>query len=148
MQALKAAIQTEPAVASFLAAGDDGSVAAYYNEAHATERAWRGNVQRAELFAAMKIADFDTLTAGKRDAWKLMLDMGSCDFRTAKVRKGVTDIWGAAEAANILPDCTRAATRAEALLGGTSKTESGVTALNLNNEGALSGSEVRAALLS
>jgi hypothetical protein len=146
LSALQTAIGAEPAVAAFLAAGDDGSIAAWFNEPDATVKAWRKSVPRDDLFAAMTVAKFDALSAGKRDAWRLMLDFAPIDFTRAKMRSAVTDAWGAADAAAILTDCTRAATKAEALFGGTDRTESTVTAKNLATEGALTASDVARAL--
>lgn len=147
LTALAAAINAEPAVATFLAAGDDGNIAAFYNGAHATIRAWRGDVSSADLFNAMNLTQFDAITAGKRDAWRMMVDLAPVDMRRAKMRAAVSDVWSNAGTRDgILTDCTRAATRAEALFGGTDRVEGGVTAKVLVTEGLLSGTDVARAL--
>lgn len=145
LQALKAAIQAEPNVAAALAAGNMVAIADYYNGASASN-AWRA-APRDDMYGAMQISSFDNLTAGKRDAWRMVLDYAPTDFRKAKFRKAVTDIWGATEAASVLTGCAvRAATRAELLFGGTDRTESTVTAKVLNVEGLLTYSDVVQAL--
>lgn len=148
LSALATAINAEPELAAFLAAGDDGSIAAWLNAPHASTVAWRRDVPKADLFAATDVTKFDSLTAGKRDAWRLMLDFAPVSFTVGKMRKAVTDVWGAADAAAILADFVRPATKAEAILGGTNRTESTVSALVLNAEGALTPSDIARALRS
>lgn len=144
---LAAAINAEPAVAAFLAVGDDGSIAAFYNDAHATTRAWRGDMSSSDLFNAMNLTQFDGISAGKRDAWRMMVDLAPIDMRRAKMRGAVTDVWSNATTRDaILTDCTRSATKAEALFGGTDRLEGAITAKVLVVEGVLTSDEVAKAL--
>jgi hypothetical protein len=148
--ALAAAInaETDPNIVNWRnpLVGDDGSIAAWYNEAHASVLAWRKSMPGADLFDAMNLTQFDGLTAGKRDAWRLLMDMAPIDMTRNKMRACVTDVWNAGTATAILTDCTRAATKAEALFGGADATDGSVTAKKLVTEGALTGNEVAKAL--
>jgi hypothetical protein len=103
--------------------------------------AWMTLVDKRALFEATDVAKFDNATAGKRDAWKLMLDNTPIDFTRNKNRKAVDDVWGA-DAAGVLVSFVRKATRAEEMLGGTDATNSTVTAWKLNWSGMVSRSEV------
>lgn len=109
--------------------------------ANSTQDAWVTAADKRTLFEAMTVAKFDTLTAGKRDAWVLMLDNAPVDFSRNKNRNAVDDIW-AADAAGVLANLVRKATRAEQILGGTSATNSTVTAWKLNWTGTVSRTEV------
>lgn len=146
---LKTAIQAEPAVAAFLAAGDDGSIAAYYNGLSATT-AWMTSVPPRTLDEGADYSAFDTLAAGKRDAWALFLQYAPRDLSKNKNRKVVTDVWGAATAASIaesiLTAATRKATRAEELFGGNVGSTGTVSATKLAWEGTITGSDVAFAL--
>jgi hypothetical protein len=103
--------------------------------------AWMTSVDKKALFEAMDVSKFDTVAAGKRDAWRLLLDFAPIDFTRNKSRKAVEDVWGA-DATAILTAVVRKATRAEQALGGTDATSSTVTAWKLNWFGMVSRSEV------
>lgn len=143
---LAADINSVPELATFLANGQDNAIASWYNESHASVKAWRSSMTRDDLFNAMNITQFDGLTAGKRDAWRLLMEMAPVDMTRGKMRSCVTDVWNAGTATAILTDCTRAATKAEALFGGSDATDGSVTAKKLNNEGFLTDTEVARAL--
>lgn len=148
---LAAAIRAEPAVAAFLAAGDDGSIAAYYNAtATPTQLAWMTSVPSRTLDEGADYSAFDSVAAGKRDAWALFLQYAPRDMSKNKCRKVVTDVWGNATngsiAEAILQASTRQATRAEALFGGNSATTGTVTARKLSWEGRLTDTDVGMAL--
>jgi hypothetical protein len=100
----------------------------------------------ADLFDAMDVTKFDGLSAGKRDAWRLMLDFAPIDFTKIKTRKGVQDVWGDTDSVAVLQACRRKATVAEVTLGGETKTTNTVSALKLNWEGTLSYTDVGIAL--
>jgi hypothetical protein len=151
LTALAAAINasTDPNIINWRSpsVGNDGGIAAYYNEINSpVVKAWRASVDRAALFDSMNLTQYDGLTAGKRDSWALMLEQAPLDFKRNKIRSAVTDIWNAGTATSILTDCTRDATRAEALFGGSDATDGSVTAKKLSNEGALTSNEVALAL--
>lgn len=117
---------------------DDTTLAAIYNaKAVPTTKAWMTAVYRDDMFGAMNIAKYDNLTAGKRDSWRMMCDYSPVSFAKAKLRKAVTDIWGAVDAAVILDNFTENASRAEVLFGGNTATESTVTALVRNWTGTI-----------
>ncbi len=129
----------DPIVVAALAARNDVAITAYYNAPGAT-LAWRVAAPRELLFEETPIAQFDTLSAGKRDAWSLVLGMANVNATRNKVRKGIVDIWGnTATTTAILTDaCTEFARLIETVLGGATVTEvvlspgTDVTALRRN----------------
>jgi len=144
---LKAAInaETNATLAGYRANGQTTMIADWYNVASNTD-AWNSRVEQSTLFDATDIAKFDNITAGKRDAWRMLMDFAPCDFTRAKVRKGVQDIWGDTDSVAVLQAGLRKATKAEVALGGTSVTTNTVTGLKLNWEGMLSGDDVASVL--
>lgn len=99
---------------------------------------WRASVAPQELDEAANYTAFDSLTAGKRAAWPLLLGYPR-DMRKNKNRSAVTDIWGAATAGSvaesILQASTVLATNTQVALGGTSKTTGTVTATDFSYTG-------------
>ena len=144
---LKAAInaETNATLIGYRTNGQTTMIAEWYNAASNTD-AWSSNVSQSVLFDATDIAKFDNISAGKRDAWRILMDFAPCDFTRAKVRKGVQDIWGDADSVVVLQAGLRKATKAEVALGGTSVTTNTVTGLKLSWEGMLSGDDVASAL--
>jgi hypothetical protein len=141
-QTLKAGAMADPTAAAFIAAGDDYGLADWLNAtAPGPVKAWRSYVDRADIFDATPITNFDGLTAGKRDAWKLLIDNAPVDFSRNKVRAAVVDIWAAAQATSILTDMTENATRAESIIGGSTATDATVTALRRDWVGVISPAE-------
>lgn len=132
---------TDAGVVAALAVRDDQAISDWYNQPSST-KAWSQSVQKQELFNAMNLATFDSVVAGKRDAWKIMLDMAPLDFTKASNRKGVVDIFVTADATKILTACTENALQVELVFGGESKTSGSVTALNRNYIGATEAGEV------
>lgn len=108
--------------------------------------AWNTAVSGSQLFEDADVTKFDGLTAGKRDAWRLMLDFSPIDMSRAKNRRAVQDVWGNTDSVPILQDMRRKATRGEAYLGGSSATTNTVTALKLNYVGSLSIDDIATAL--
>lgn len=108
--------------------------------------AWNTAVSGSKLFEDTDVTKFDGLTAGKRDAWRLMLDFSPIDMSRAKNRRTVQDVWGNTDSVPILQDMRRKATRGEAYLGGSSATTNTVTALKLNYVGSLSIDDIATAL--
>lgn len=142
-QTLATAIRasTDPVVVAALAIRDDVTLTNWCNSASNTD-AWIENMSKPLLFEAMNITQFDGITAGKRDAWKMIMDNAPVDFSRAKMRNSVVDIWGNTNSVAVLQACTRKATNAEVALGGTSRTTNTVVALSLNVPGVLSLNEI------
>ena len=135
-------------VVAALAIRDDQTIADWYNGASATD-AWNEAMTRSDLFEATPITNFDGLTAGKRDAWKLLLEQASqapLDFGRVKLRAAVIDIWSSAQATAVLTACTRKATRGENVFGGVVETATipggNVVATDLALESQFSGNEI------
>lgn len=127
---------------------NDDAICQWYNTLTATD-AWNSAMTRQLLFEAMNIAQFDTLSAGKRDAWILFLDQASLqphDFGRNQSRKAVVDVWSAAQATSILGACTRKATRCELIYGGSVEADASVSATDLVVEITLSPIDVSTAL--
>lgn len=120
--------ETTPALVTCRQARDDGCIAAWYNVATAT-KAWREAVPGKEVFEAMNLTAYDGLSAGKRDAWALILGFSPLDFSRNKIRAAVNDVWGATDRDAILNAATEFASRFEMLFGGNSATTGGVTAI-------------------
>ena len=99
-----------------------------------------------DLFEATDVTKFDGLTAGKRDAWRMMLDFQPLDFARNKLRKAVVDVWGETDSVSVLQACTRKATNGEKYLGGTAATENTVTAWKLSVPGQIGMNDISNAL--
>lgn len=138
-QTLAAALraETNQTAIEALAIRNDVALAEWCNAASAVD-AWQPAMTNSMLFEATVVAKFDGLTAGKRDAWRLMLDFAPVDFTRNKMRKAVTDTWGNTDSVAVLQACVRKATNAERYFGGTSATENTVTAWKLNWSGSIS----------
>lgn len=141
--ALKA--ETNPTVVAALAIRNDVALAEWCNALSTTD-AWNDAMTSGLLFEASDITKFDGLTAGKRDAWRMMLDFAPIDMSRQKNRKAAQDVWGSTDSVAVLQACTRKATNAEKYLGGTSTTTNTVAALRLNWTGTLSHGDVSHAL--
>lgn len=141
-QSLRA--ETDPGVVAALSIRDDYTLMLWCNGA-STQDAW-AEVDGRTLFELMTITSFDSLTAGKRAAWELMLSYAPLDFGRKKYRDAMPDIWGSVPSVAMLQGCTRKATRAEAYLGGSAATTNTVTALKLNAPGQVSVNEISDAL--
>lgn len=139
------AAETDPEFVAYRTNGQTTLMAGWYNQPSATA-AWANAAERAVLFEATNVAKFDGLTAGKRDAWRLMMDNAPIDFGRNAMRKAVQDIWGNTDSIPVLEDLTEMATRAQALFGGNSKTTNTVTALDRDFEGELASEDISAAL--
>jgi hypothetical protein len=154
-QALAADIPLHPELATWLAQGDDGSIAAWYNQdAAGPVKAWRTNVQPPEIDAATPWPAFDSLDStaagGKKLSW-LQIMAYSRNFTKSGIRKWVTDVWGNATAGSnaeaILLGCAvENANRAEVLFGGTVRATNNVSALDRLWVGDLIGDDVAHAL--
>jgi hypothetical protein len=136
---------TDQAVIDALEIRNDVLLAELYNATTSAD-AWISSMASADLFDAMDVTKFDALTAGKRDAWRLMLDFAPIDMTKVKTRKGVQDVWGDTNSVAVLEACRRKATVAEVALGGETKTTNTVSALKLDWEGTLTYTDVGIAL--
>lgn len=149
-QILAAAVRanTDPIIVAALSGRQDDTIRDYYNLVSDTN-CWLANVDSNVLFEATPITNFDNLSAGKRDAWKLMIDKAGrspLDFGRQKLRNAVLDIWAPAQANAILTACTRKATIGELLFGGVEETAGSVTATDLVLEITLTTDDVSNAL--
>ena len=144
---LKAALHAEPdaGVQTALAIRDDMSLYTWVNSLSTTD-AWRASMSKRDLFEATNITQFDTISAGKRDVWLLMLDNTPIDFRRNKMRSSIEDVWGQVNSVPILQSCIDKATRGQIYLGGTSRTTNAVTALDRNYAESISLTEVSESL--
>ena len=139
---------TNPTVIAALAIRADDTIRDWYNTDSATD-AWESAVTRQTLFEAMNIAQFDGITAGKRDAWGLMLEQAyikPLDFGRNQLRNAVRDIWSTAQADSILQACIRKATRGELLFGGNVETSGTISATDLSVEITLTTGDISKAL--
>lgn len=148
---LKAAIvaETDPIIVAAREAGDTPTIARWYNDpATPAALVWAINVERRTLDEAANYASFDSVIAGKRDAWRIFLDGTPRDMRRAKNRNVIVDVWGSGTIARaILTAGTRDMTRAEKLIGGGSvKTTDTIAATDLDWTGPLSPGDVVDAL--
>ncbi len=147
LQTLAAGIraETNQACVDALAIRNDVAITEWVNSASAQD-AWNPSMTGGLLFEATDVAKFDSLTAGKRDAWRLMLDFAPLNMARNKLRKAVVDAWGNQDSVSVLQACTRKATNGEKYLGGTSATENTVTAWKLSVPGNIGMTEIQSAL--
>lgn len=147
LQTLAAAIraETNQACVDALAIRNDVAMEQWVNAASA-QSAWNPSMSSVDLFEATDVTKFDGLVAGKREAWKLMLQFAPINFGKQKFRKAVTDAWGTTDSKAILTDCTRPATNGEKYLGGTVVTENTIAAWKLNFSGNIAIGEISNAL--
>jgi hypothetical protein len=132
---------TDAAVVSALAARNDSAIADWYNQV-STTKAWKTSVSREELFDNMNLTSYDGLSAGKRDAWRILLDFAPIDPTRDKVRAAIVDVWPTADETVMLNACAEYALKVEVLFGGTSATSGTVTAIKRNYVGATQAAEV------
>lgn len=137
--------EVDAGVIAALAERRDDLLAVWCNGETASD-AWAVSVSSKDLFEAIDVTKFDNLTAGKRDAWRMLLDFAPQDFSRTKARKATLDVWGATDSVAVLQACTRKATRAETYFGGTPATTNTVTALKLTLPGLLATIDVAMAL--
>lgn len=147
LQTIKAAIlaETNPQFVAYRTAGQTGLMAEWLNGDSTTD-AWLASADSRTLFEAMDITKYDALTAGKRDAWALMLAYAPINLGRNKLRKAIPDVWGTADAVPILTALREKARRIEVILGGATKSEQGVSGLDRNFVGLISDADVVAAV--
>ncbi len=137
--------ETNQTVVDALAARDDYTLSLWVNT-NSIQDAWNAAMQKRDLFEATDITSFDTVTAGKREAWGLMLDNAPLDMSRNKLRKAVVDVWGSTTGVTVLQACLRKATNGEVYIGGTSQTTQTVAGLNLKYAGPISINDISNAL--
>ena len=113
-------------------------------------------MQARDIFVASDLTVFDSLSAGKRDAWNLFLNYAPHDFSKNEWRRVIRDVWGQSSsnvtvAFAVYTACTRDITRAEKLLGGNATASEGtgtgvVTAKRLSWSGLLTQDDVNRAM--
>jgi len=147
LQTLAAAIraETNQACVDALAIRNDVAMEQWVNAASA-QSAWNPAMTGIDMFEVTDVTKFDGLVAGKREAWRLMLDFAPINFGRQKFRKAVTDVWGTTDSKAVLTACTRPATNGEKYLGGTTATENTISALKLSFPGNIPISEISNAL--
>jgi hypothetical protein len=147
---LKAAIlaETNPAFVALRQAGATGQMSDWINGTLVpNQSAWLSSASSMVLDEGADYSLFDSIVAGKRDAWALFLRYAPRDITRFRNRKVIVDIWGPAIAASvaesILLVATRKITRGEGYLGGIVTATTGtVTALRLVWEGSVSNDDV------
>ena len=146
-QALAAALRasSDPVVVNALTNRMDVQLAEWCNTPTSTD-AWHEACDGKELFEASDLTKFDGLSAGKRDAWRLMLTFAPIDMTRNANRKAIVDVWGGTDSVGVLQKCLRKATNGELIFGGSTPTTGTVTATKLNFAGLISQSEVSDAL--
>jgi len=136
---------TDPTAVGLLATANYGKLTEWLNDNSAT-KAWMGAASKRDLFEAMNIATYDSVAAGKKDSWKLMMDLAPIDFSRLGMRKGILDIFVTADANAALASLTEWATNAEALLGGDPATSGTTTAIKRKWTGTIELPELKNAL--
>lgn len=130
---LRTFIAADPTAAALSLAGNVPGLRDWLN-ASAGVTAWRAVCEAKTLDEGADYAAFDSVVAGKRDAWDLFLRYAPRDMGRNKNRKVVTDVWGNATAGSvaesILQAATETATRAQNAIGGTQRTTGAVSALD------------------
>ena len=127
---------TDPDVVAARAIRNDTELARLYNlPASPVVNAWLREASARQIFEATNVNLFDSVAAGKRDAWRMLMDFAPADFGRNARRNTVLDVWSAQTANQrnaILNSLTEQATVAQVALGGTNDTAEGVTAFTRN----------------
>src|SRR3990167_2468873 len=132
---LKAYILSEPILAAQpMNPEGDFFITKYCNQKKSPiVKAWGKSIGDPAINTAADYSVFDSIVPGKRDSWGFFLNFPR-DFSHDKVRKWVTDIWGATTAGSnseaILKAGLEDATVAEVLFGCVTKTTGTVTGLD------------------
>ncbi len=137
---LRTAIIADQTANAFRLAQDTASLLAWCNALTATN-CWKPSVTGDNLFDNLTISSYDNLSAGKRDAWNMLMNRGSVDATKAAIRNGIKDIFtvtgsytDAAQLASMLNGaCIEFGTKAQIVIGGsTPSAVGGVSALKRN----------------
>lgn len=130
--------ETNPDVVAAVAIRNDTFLQQWCNTNGAT-LAWNPSMSSKEIFEAGNILKYDNITqAGKREAWRMILQYAPHDMSRNKMRIAVVDVWGATESVAVLQSCRRLATNGEIYLGYTTVVENTVSAAKLTTPGYIS----------
>lgn len=133
--------ETDATAVALRAARNDYALADWCNSESTTD-AWLDAADSRTLFEAMNPTLYDTLTAGKRALWDLLLRNAPLDLGRSKLRNAIVDVWGATDSVPVLQALREKATRCQLYLGGTSRTTNTVTGLDRVWGGTISGNEM------
>lgn len=136
---------TDPTVVAALSIRNDIALTDWCNANSSTD-AWNDAADKRTLFEAMDVAKFDNLTAGKRDAYVVLMDNAPIDASRNKMRKAIDDIWGNTDSVAVLQSLLRKATNGELILGSTDATTNTVTAKKLDVPGKINLTDLSVAL--
>ena len=133
----------DPVMVDIVQRGATVDLSNYMNNANTTGVvAWNNSVPATVLDGAANYTTYDSLTQGKRDEWSIFLQYAPRDMSKSSNEKVVTDVWGVAStgslAESILLATVYTATVAQAVIGGSSRTQGSVTATNLTYFGIVS----------
>lgn len=147
---LKTYILAQVDLAPYVASGQDNQIRIAMNaDASPVVLAWRKSVSPDESDEAPAYANFDTIPAGKRDSWGFFLRTNR-NFSKNKIRAWVVDVWGTVTAGSdsekILLAGTENASRAEVVLGGTTKVTGTVSGLDRTFVGDLTDADIASIL--
>jgi hypothetical protein len=147
---LAADIAARPELQPFVQSGQDNKITEFYNGiASPVTMGWLRAASARQIFDATNINLYDGVAAGKRDAWRMLMDFEPCDFGLQNKRNVVQDVWSAQNQTQrdaILTKLTESLRYIEVLLGGTNDTTGGVTALRRNYVGTITDADVAKAL--
>jgi hypothetical protein len=134
---LKAAIIADPTAGPMRTAGDSYSLLEWCNGPSST-LAWSTAATASDIFDSLTISTYDSLSAGKRDALRMVMDRGLVDASKGAIRAGFADIFavtgGYTDSAQLAKMVNGAltvfATNAQKAIGGTTPAAlGGVSAL-------------------
>ena len=139
---LRAAIyaETDSEFVGYRTSGATGAMQEWLARPGATD-SWNERCSGQTLFEATDVTKFDGLSAGKREAWRLMLSFAPIDYTHTNPRAATVDAWGNVNSVAILQQCRRKASHAEAYFGGTVTVTNTVSAIILTAPGTLSQNE-------
>jgi hypothetical protein len=112
---LKSAMLADANLTAFVAAGNDGAIAAYYN-ATGAGNLWRPIITVSELNTAIVWSEFAGLTVALQNTYLAMVVVGSVDATNVNIRNGFSTVFtGKTSLTNLSALAQRVATRLEAL---------------------------------
>lgn len=113
---LKAAIDGDPTLSTYLANGQIADIKRYFDEeANPAVPAWQ-TLSSDELIDSFDWTEIDALTDAKKNTLQLVLSRSTQDARKASVRSVLVDILPATSQANAAAAAKRNANRAEAVV--------------------------------
>jgi hypothetical protein len=137
---VRAAVCADATGKTFINNPNVPSLLAFINGASTTD-AWMAATSQQTIFEATDVTLFDGLTQGKRDVWRLLMDNTPINFGRNILRKAVVDTWGTTNSVAVLTAFLEKATRAQAAIGGTSKTTNTVTGIDRTYAGTVNTSD-------